>query len=508
MEDKKRILVIEDETSVVAYLRDNLKDKYQVAVARNGKTGLTKAWANSFDLILLDIELGDISGFTICKKLKKHPSTSMVPIIIISARNNLESTLEGFESGASDYIHKPFNLEELNRRIEVHLNMVELNNRLRVQAAATQKSKIEFSQFISTLAHELRSPLNSIIGFSEILSDPELEAEDRNNFLRFINQGGHNLLKLLNDLIDYSKIEAETLSVHFSKVDIKKELSEIVAQYEDDLYKQNINNITIKYVPDSSVEHVIIFTDIVRFLQIIRNFIDNAIKYTEEGEIEIGYRLKEPQQIEVYVKDQGIGMSKQEMDNIFSLKSYSSGLIQIKKAGKGLGLAISEKLSHLIGGEIHIESTEGAGSTFSITIPRNFMSDQEMPANQDVVKYKWDDKLLLIAEDVMVNYLFYVALLKKTRVNIIHAKNGLEVLELLKTHSPDLILMDMVMPKMDGLEATLQVRKYYPEIPIIAQSSIASREDKDNIYRAGCNDIISKPIKPHILLNKINRFFE
>ena len=508
MKEKKRILVIEDETSVVAYLRDNLKEKYQVAVARNGKTGLTKAWANSFDLVLLDIELGDISGFIICKKLKKHPSTSMVPIIIVSGRNDLESTLKGFESGASDFIHKPFNLEELNRRIEVHLNMVELNNRLRLQATAMQKSKIEFSQFISTLTHELRSPLNSIIGFSEILADPELAVEDRNNFLRFINQGGHNLLKLLNDLIDFSKIEAETLSVHFSKVDIKKELSEVIAQFDDDLYKQDVKNKKLIFKPDPSEEQIIIFTDIVRFLQIIRNFLDNAIKYTEEGEIEIGYRLKEPQLIEVYVKDQGIGMSEEELDNIFRLKSYSSGLIQIKKAGKGLGLAISEKLSHLIGGEIHVESTEGVGSIFSVSIPRNFMQDQEMPANQHVAKYNWSDKLLLIAEDVMVNYLFYVALLKKTHVNIIHAKDGQEVLDLLETHSPDLILMDMVMPKMDGLEATRQVRKFYPEIPIIAQSSIASREDKDNIYRVGCNDIITKPIKPHILLNKINRFFE
>lgn len=509
MKEKKRILIIEDEASIVSLLKENLKEKYSLAVARNGKTGLTKAWANSFDLILLDVELGDIDGFTICKKLKKHPSTAMVPTIIVSARDNLESTVEGFQSGASDYIYKPFHPEELHKRIEVHLKMGDLNTRLRNQASATQKSKIEFSQFISSLAHELRSPLNSIIGFSEILNDPELEVEDKQNFLRFINQGGNNLLKLLNDLIDYSKIEAETLSIHFSKVNIDRELSELCTHYNDDLIKNGITDKKVVYVQEKPlVETSHILTDIVRFLQIIRNFIDNAIKYTEDGTIEIGYTLLEKNQIKVYVKDKGVGMSKEVLQSLFNVGTYDSGLIQIKKAGKGLGLAVAYKLSKLIGGQLDVQSTEGEGSIFSIIIPCNFMDDQDLPKAQDVQKYRWDTKLLLIAEDVMVNYLFYVALLKKTNVNIIHAKNGVEVMELLENHTPDLILMDMIMPKMDGLEATQQVRKYYPQIPIIAQSSIASYEDKEAIYRAGCNDIITKPIKPHLLLNKINRFFE
>ena len=508
MKEKKRILIIEDEASIVSLLKENLKQKYLTAVARNGKTGLTKAWANSFDLILLDIELGDIDGFTICKKLKKHPSTAMVPVIIVSARDNVESTVEGFQSGASDYIHKPFHAEELHKRIEVHLKMSDMNRRLRSQATATQKSKIEFSQFISSLAHELRSPLNSIIGFSEILNDPQLSQEDRQNFLRFINQGGHNLLKLLNDLIDYSKIEAETLSIHFSKVNIGKELQELTTHFNDDLIKNDIKNKQVSLVSPDNTDDVIVLTDIVRFIQIIRNFIDNALKYTNEGEIKIGYKLLEKNQLKVFVQDQGIGMSNEVMQSLFKVGSYGSGLIQIKKAGKGLGLAVSYKLSKLIGGQLDVQSTEGQGSIFSIIIPCNFMDNQDIPKAQDVQKYRWDNKLLLIAEDVMVNYLFYVALLKKTNVNIIHAKNGLEVLDLLENHSPDLILMDMIMPKMDGLEATVQVRKYYPQIPIIAQSSIASYDDKEAIYRAGCNDIITKPIKPHLLLNKINRFFE
>ena len=509
MENKKRVLVIEDDQAVVDLLRESLKDNYQVALARNGRTGMSKAWANSFDVILLDIELGDIDGFTICRKLKNHPSTNHIPIIIISVLHSIESTLEGFNSGASDFLRKPFHPEELKKRIELHLKMSELNNRLRQQALANRKSKTDFSMFISTLAHELRSPLNSIIGFSEILNDPNLSPKDRNNFLRYINQGGQNLLKLLNDLIDHSKIEAENLSIHFSKVDVKKELDELIHQFSDEMYKQGEMNKTIVLEADTTEANVMIYTDIVRFLQIIKNFVENAIKYSHEnGLVIVSYQLLDDNRIKVSVKDHGIGMDDESLENLFKLDNLEGGYIQIKKSGKGLGMALAYKLSNLIGGQIHVESKPNLGSTFSLTLPRNFMNDEIISQIQEIQSYVWKDKTILIAEDVMVNYLFYVALLKKTNVKLIHAKDGLEVLDLLEEYTPDLILMDMVMPKMSGLEATLQVRKYFPQIPIIAQSSVAGREDKESIYRAGCNDIITKPIKPQILLDKINRFFE
>jgi len=506
LSQKKRILLIEDDPSIIALLKEKLKDQYLLAIAKNGKTGMNKAWANTFDLILLDIELGDISGFTICRKLKKHPSTQEVPVIIISALGALENTMQGFESGAADYVHKPFHTEELLKRIEVHIKMKDMNTKLQSQADNNQRSKKEFSSFISSLAHELRSPLNSIIGFSEILAEPELDEEDRTKFLQYINQGGHNLLKLLNDLIDFSKIEADNLSIHFSKVNVGKELQELVNHFIDELHRNKVENKEVILHQDSEDKDLIIFTDIVRFIQIVRNFIENAIKFTDKGNIEVGYQVDEQNRVNVYVKDEGIGMNQKEIDELFKLDTYSGGLIHLKKSGKGLGMAVSYKLSQMIGGEIEVESEEDVGSKFSLILPRNFTNSDEV--DSEIQTYDWEGKQILIAEDVMVNFLFYKALFKKTQVELIHAKNGLEVLDLLLENNPDLILMDMVMPKMDGLEATLEVRKKYPHIPIIAQSSVNNREDKENIYRAGCNDIISKPIKPHILLNKIQRFID
>jgi DNA-binding response OmpR family regulator len=506
LSQKKRILLIEDDPSIIALLKDKLADQYILAVGKNGRTGLNKAWANTFDLILLDIELGDISGFTICKKLKHHPSTQDVPVIIISALGALENTMQGFESGAADYVHKPFHTEELLKRIEVHIKMKDLNSRLQTQADRNKKSKKEFSSFISSLAHELRSPLNSIIGFSEILTDPDLDEENKKQFLQYINQGGHNLLRLLNDLIDFSKIEADNLSIHFSKVNIDKELQELVNHYNDEIHRYKSQDLKLVFNADPNEKDLVVFTDIVRFIQIIRNFIENAIKFSDKGKIEVGYLLDEFNRVGIYVKDEGIGMSQKEVDELFEMDTFSGGLIQLQKSGKGLGMAVSHRLTEMIGGEIEVESEEGKGSKFSLLLPKNFTNSED--TESEIQSYDWKEKQILIAEDVMVNFLFYQALFKKTHVELIHAKNGLEVLELLNENNPDLILMDMVMPKMDGLEATLEVRKKYPHIPIIAQSSVNSREDKENIYRAGCNDIISKPIKPHILLNKVHRFID
>ncbi|OYT17009.1 MAG: hypothetical protein B7C24_04930 [Bacteroidetes bacterium 4572_77] len=507
MKEKKRILIIEDDPSFISFLKENLKDKYLLAVAKNGSIGIKKALSNHFDIILLDIILEGIDGFTVCQNLKANPITNKVPILILSSQENIQSILKGFDSGASDYLHKPFHPQELHKRIEVHLKMNDLNNQLTKQASVNIKKKLEFSQFITNLAHELRSPLNSIIGFSEILNDPEIEAEDRQGFLRHINQGGHNLLRLLNDLIDYSKIEAETLNLHYSQIDIEKELKDLAQHTNDELLKNGVLQKNIIFKSQERKEKLFIHSDIVRILQIITNFIDNAIKFSRDTDIILAYEINK-YQLKIYVQDFGIGMTKEELDSLFFVGSSQSGMIKLKEAGKGLGLAISNKLAHLLNGKISVESQEGKGSTFSLSIPLVIDSEKDFTETTSPQTYKWSDKLLLIAEDMMVNFLFYQALLKKTGVKIIHAKNGEEVLDLLIDYKPDLILMDMVMPKMDGLEATLCVRKLHPEIPIIAQSSVNSYEDKETIYRAGCNDIISKPIKPQILLSKINRFFE
>lgn len=505
-----KILIVDDDALGLSLMKKALTRKeYKIATATNGKTALTKAFANNFDIIILDIKLPDISGFTICEKLKQHPATTNVPVVFLTGLNNHSDVVKGFEVGAVDYISKPFHAEEFNKRIDNHLKLRDYSKNLEEIARISQESKKNISTFISSLAHELKNPLNSIIGFSEILQGKSISEEEKINYLKHINNSGQDLLHLLNDLIDLSKLEAELLEVHYSNIYLNNELKDLHKNYSDKLFKIRGDKVSIELDLGNDDPKFTFFSDVVRFTQVFQNLIDNAIKFTEKGKITFGYRIKSSQRIQFFVKDTGIGMSEDQLENIFVEFELAQQKMKITKSGKGVGVALSKKLVQLLKGEMGVNSILNKGSEFYFNLPR--ISSLEIESNSTIKEedlYNWEGKKILIAEDVLVNYLFFVALFKKTKVELIHARDGFQVLEILKSNKVDLILMDMVMPEMDGIEASKEVRKMQLHIPIIAQTSMNERSDKDEIFKAGCNDIITKPIKPRILLNKINRFFE
>jgi len=510
MGENAKVLIVDDDSLGIRLMKKALEGKgYKIATATNGKTALTKAWANNFDIIILDIKLPDIDGFQICEKLKQHPATTNVPVVFLTGLNNNNDVIKGFEAGAVDYISKPFNADEFNKRVDNHLKLRDYAKNLEENARISEEAKLNISTFISSLAHELKNPLNSIIGFSEILQGKNISEEEKLNYLKHINGSGQDLLHLLNDLIDLSKIEANLLDVHFSMVYINNELKDIQKNYSDKVYRVRGDNVKIELDIGNDDPKFTILTDILRFTQVFSNLIDNAIKYTESGTITIGYQLKSNKRIQFFVRDTGIGMSEDELENIFEEYELAHQRMKVTKSGKGIGLAIAKKLTRLLKGEIGANSVPGRGSEFYFTLPRLQADSEELlkQTNKEY-EYNWEGKKILIAEDVLVNYLFFVALFKKTNVELIHARDGFQVIEILKETEVDLILMDMVMPEMDGITTTKEVRKTNMHVPIIAQTSMSERSDKDEIFKAGCNDIITKPIKPRILLNKIDRFLE
>jgi CheY-like chemotaxis protein len=510
MRKNARVLIVDDDSLGISLMKKAMEGKgYKIATAKNGKTALTKAWANNFDIIILDIKLPDINGFQICEKLKQHPSTSNIPVVFLTGLNNQKDVIKGFESGAVDYISKPFNADEFNSRLENQLKLREYAQEMEENARISEEAKKNISTFISSLAHELKNPLNSIIGFSEILQGKNISEEEKINYLKHINGSGQDLLHLLNDLIDLSKIEANLLEIHFSSIYLNNELLDIQKNYLDKLYRIRGDNVKLTLDVGNDDPKFMLVTDLIHFTQVFNNLIDNAIKYTEEGEITMGYQLKSKNRIRFFVRDTGIGMSEEELENIFEEYELAHQKMKVTKAGRGIGLAISKKLTHLLKGEIGATSIPGKGSEFYFTLPRLDPNSEETKSKtKEEDLYNWEDKKILIAEDVLVNYLFFVALFKKTKAELIHARDGYQVLDILKETDVDLILMDMVMPGMNGIETTREVRKTHLHVPIIAQTSMSERSDKDDIFKAGCNDIITKPIKPRILLNKIDRFFE
>ena len=510
MGENAKVLIVDDDSLGIRLMKKALDGRgYKIATATNGKTALTKAWANNFDLIILDIKLPDIDGFQICEKLKQYPSTTNVPVVFLTGLNNQKDVIKGFEMGAVDYISKPFNADEFIKRVDNQLKLRDYTKNLEENARISEEAKLNINTFISSLAHELKNPLNSIIGFSEILQGKNISEDEKFSYLKHINGSGQDLLHLLNDLIDLSKIEANLLDVHFSTVYLNNEIQDIAKNYNDKVFRVRGEKVKIELDLGNDDPKFTLLTDILRFTQVYNNLIDNAIKNTESGTITIGYQLKSNKRIQFFVRDTGIGMSDDDLENIFEEYELAHQKMKVTKSGKGIGLAIAKKLTHLLKGDIGANSKLGKGSDFYFTLPQLNADSKELSSytNKEQV-YNWEGKKILIAEDVLVNYLFFVALFKKTKVELIHARDGYQVLDILKETEVDMILMDMVMPRLDGIETTKEVRKTHLNIPIIAQTSMSERTDKDDIFKAGCNDIITKPIKPRILLNKIDRFFE
>ena len=240
------------------------------------------------------------------------------------------------------------------------------------------------------------------------------------------------------------------------------------------------------------------------------NLISNSIKFTEKGFIEFGHLIPSDGKIEFFVRDTGVGLSKDEQKNIFS--RFADEEMDIKKyEGSGLGLTLSKHLVKLLGGRIWVESEPGKGSVFRFTIPyeqipadhhESFSADEE-----EYPRFKWKDRVILIVEDDEVNFRFLEAILDDSEAQILHASNGFQAVELCRSISKiDLVLMDIKMPEMDGLEATRQIRQFNKKIPVIAQTAFIMEIDPDKCLAVGCNAVIGKPIEIKEFLEKINDF--
>ncbi len=379
---------------------------------------------------------------------------------------------------------------------------------IRARDKAEDSEKLK-NTILANISHEIRTPMNSIIGFSELLSIGNLTSDKRHEYVRTIKNQGIHILRMLDDLLELTRIEAGNITIRKSPCNIDlllRELLVIFTRYKESQNKDFLD-IRINYPQERGL---VIYTDPGRLQQLMTNLIHNAIKFTEKGWIEIGFKPVTEGKIEFYVKDTGIGISKEFQKNIFSpyTDDESPGS---KSERSGLGLIISRNLIRLLGGKIWVESEPGEGSTFFFTIPQ-----EEVPENYHILaaeeesripSYTWKDKVILIAEDDEVNFRFLEAVLQDTGVQILHTSNGTQTVELCRTISKiDLVLMDLKMPVMDGFEATKEIRKFNKKIPIIAQTAFVQDDELQKCAKAGCNDHITKPIYIKEFLEKVDQY--
>ncbi len=436
--------------------------------------------------------------------LRKKDNT-VIPVTIKMA-NFIESDGQEIRrvfilSDVSEILKYQNELEQRNTEI------IEINKKLKVALQKAEESDRLKSAFLANVSHEIRTPMNGILGFTDLLKDPNLKEDEKKEFLEIIEQSGNRMLETINDIIDISKIEAGQIHVNLSETKLNHQLSEIYNFFKPEAEQKGIQLLFQPAFPDNRDT---IITDHKILDGIITNLVKNAIKFTEKGRIEFGYLVNDDT-LEFFVKDTGIGISKNKQEIIFNRFIQEELGYARQFEGSGLGLSISKAYVDLLGGKIWIESEPGKGSQFYFTIPFKLVENPESSVEEeDVQNINTIKKInILVAEDEEVTYTYLLIVLKNYSKKFLRAVSGEEAVEILqKNPDIDLILMDIKMPKMDGYEATRKIRTFNKDVYIIAQTAYAFSDDKIKAFDAGCNNYLAKPINKEKLLSMISFLFK
>jgi len=384
---------------------------------------------------------------------------------------------------------------------------VTIENELKNAKNRAEESDHLKTSFLANMSHEIRTPMNGILGFANLLRDPDIGDEQKDLFLQHIDRSSKQLLNIIDDIIDISKIESGQLKISNRPVHINEVMDEIYSSFFHRIRGDAPGQKKVAFTLNKDVVSTVftIVVDDYRLTQIFNNLIGNAIKFTHEGQITFGYKLKADRYIEFFVSDSGIGIEEEKSSLIFDRFGQVKPASNYQPSGTGLGLPISKSLVNLMGGEMWVESEVGEGSIFRFTLPLVIEKVREEPkvliSNKS---YDWQDKCILIAEDEDLNWLFIKEMLRKTGAEIIRAKNGLEALELVQKREPDVILMDIKMPEMNGIEATRKIREFNSDVPIISQTAFVMAEEKEESIKAGSNHFVTKPLDRTIIMELID----
>lgn len=375
---------------------------------------------------------------------------------------------------------------------------------IEAKSRAEESDKLK-TAFLSNMSHEIRTPLNGIVGFSALLSDNSYSETEKSEFSDIINSNAKMLLALINDILDLSRIESNTIKFELREFSLNRQIEEVIT------LQQRYAKEGVQIVSDLGDEEITLVFDKLRNYQIINNLVSNSIKFTEKGEVRIGARSY-PEYTEIYVSDTGKGMDGNQVEKVFS-RFYKADEFS---TGSGLGLAICKALIEYFGGTIRAESVPGKGTKVTYIIPRKNLTEDQKKEIHSTTRQNMDHNTfnsqkeqpgsvptILIAEDLESNFILLKIILSR-HYNILWAKNGIEAVSIFKEQKPDLVLMDIKMPLMDGLEATKAIREESPHVPIIAQTANAFESDHIQAIEAGCNDVITKPIKSKRLLEVVD----
>ncbi|MEG3874306.1 MULTISPECIES: response regulator [unclassified Microcoleus] len=539
-ENKGNILIVDDTPENLQVLSATLSDRgYKVRGVINGKMAIRAARSGCPDLILLDIKMPEMDGYEVCTQLKEDPKTSEIPVIFISALDEVLDKLTAFQVGGVDYVTKPFHVAEVLARIEHQLTIQRLKKQLldrnkELQEEIIERKKAEEaaaaaslakSQFVANMSHELRTPLNAILGFTQVMSRDSLLGHENLENLRIINRSGQHLLELINDVLDLSKIEAGIIGLDQRSFDLYQLLDTLEEMFQ---IKAETKKMQLRFSVEANVPQYI-KTDEKKLRVCLINLLANAMKFTHDGgriwlrvsvesnqpqsaesESHLNYTFVDPLLILFEVEDTGIGIAAAEIDTLFD--AFVQTQAGRKAAdGTGLGLTITKKYVQIMGGDIWVKSVLGEGTSFkfNIRVFAAISSEITVATFQRAIGLEADQPIyrILAVDDNQENRLLLVKMLQPIGFEVREAENGYQAVELWESWQPHLIWLDTRMPVMDGFEAVRQIRAKEKQTQwrtvIIALTASTFEEKKGEIIAAGCDDFVRKPFQEQILFDKM-----
>jgi CheY-like chemotaxis protein/nitrogen-specific signal transduction histidine kinase len=402
---------------------------------------------------------------------------------------------------------------DANRRLMLAQEQLAIANKklkeYEEKAQKAEKASKMKSLFLANMSHEIRTPLNAIEGFSRVIAETDSQ-EDRMKFYEIIESNNNRLLNLVNEILDLSRVESGEIVMKKSKTD----LNELCGSIKN-IFRFRCPD-TLKLIWNKPTMTVFLNTDANRLTQVFSNLISNSLKHTSQGSITYGYQIvNDGQNVEFFVKDTGSGIAKEDLEHIF--ETYVSRDAETTKNGYGLGLPLCKIIVEKLGGKIAVESTIGEGSTFRFILPfegsvGGLQKNSTTTTNVRTIRVSGrpDDsnkKSILVAEDEDSNYELVRIVLHK-RYKLLRAHNGIEAVTINEEEKPDMILMDIRMPEMNGLDATRIIKEVRSEVPVVALSAYAFEENIRDAKMAGCDEFMAKPFKVEDLIEMVKRYLE
>lgn len=525
------ILIVDDEQANVDILTGLLEIEGYRNVSHTTDPRLVPAIFKEInpDIILLDLMMPHLSGFQVMELLKAEKApNSYLPILMLTADISPETKKRALTEGANDFVSKPFDLTEVGLRIknllETRFLHLQLNNQNQILEDKVKqrtaelgntvieleiaKNKAEASDrlktaFLNNISHEIRTPLNGILGFAPFVIQPDVSLEEKEEFLEILNFSGNRLMNTITDYMDISLIISGNMVVHPQRIEISSMLTNLCRYFQEACIKKNL---VLKVLFPEHFDSLILKTDGDMLRKAVSKLLDNSVKFTKKGSITLGFELIDSEVV-IFIKDTGKGIAKDAQEFIFEYFMQEDVSLTRGYEGSGLGLSIAKGMIQLLGGNIRLESTINMGTTVYLSLPNNSSAPSVKPKSPPIAQ-KGKLPFILIAEDDDCNFFYAITMLKQV-CKTLRASNGQEAVDLCMMHPEiSLILMDIKMPVMDGLEATRKIKSFRNDLPIIAVTAYAQTGDEFKFKEAGCDDYIPKPVKKAELLSLIQKYFK